>query len=374
MKITSKDLLEKTFAPTRQCSIHFRMRVFYDVTKSHRSRHRSGLLRVSRRLREELECHRAINVIEVVWHSGKRYLRDLQSQTVIPNEGDAFVTAELFSEEERPGFREFLQRTPARTLALFHDAIPLRWPEITWPQAVARHPSYMKDLADFDTVAAVSETSAAELAGYWAWLGIRRATPPSVNLGADILNQLRPDSRFESVAIKQLLQVGILEPRKNQELVLQACEALHATGEPFEVTLVGRVNPHFGRPLVRQIRDLKRKGVPIRHLAGADDKTLHSLYQKASLTLCPSIAEGFGLPVLEALWAGCPVLASDIPSHVESSGPGVRLFRSGDRDDFTSALLQLLDRPESLNDMKRAARERELPRWSQTAHQLLELL
>src|ERR1019366_7898 len=85
---------------------------------------------------------------------------------------DWFLTGELFSEEERPGFTEFLAVHPCRLAAIFHDAIPLRHPHITWPQSVARHPGYMKSLARFDRVWAVSEASRAELLGFWRWQGV----------------------------------------------------------------------------------------------------------------------------------------------------------------------------------------------------------
>ncbi len=73
-----------------------------------------------------------------------------------------------------------------RCAAIFYDAIPLKHPHITWPQSVARHPDYLKLLAGFDHVLAISAASRSELVSYWQWLGVN-VTPPVtlLALGAD---------------------------------------------------------------------------------------------------------------------------------------------------------------------------------------------
>jgi len=108
--------------------------IYFDVTKAGRSGHRSGLMRVSTRLSEALGAAAR----EVTWDEGLKDYRKLDR--VNPGPGDWLVTAEVFSEDERPGFGDFLRSGQMRTAAIFHDAIPLKFPHITWPQSVARHP------------------------------------------------------------------------------------------------------------------------------------------------------------------------------------------------------------------------------------------
>ena len=98
--------------------------IWFDVTKSGAAGHRSGLNRVSQRLLESL-AGEAKPVRWPEWRAAG-VTRD-----------DWFFTAELFSEDERPGFSAFLQQRACRTAAVFHDAIPLKHPTITWPQSVA---------------------------------------------------------------------------------------------------------------------------------------------------------------------------------------------------------------------------------------------
>src|ERR1051326_2851569 len=99
--------------------------IFLDVTKAASSRHRSGLVRVGGRLAENfgLAAH------QIVWPKWDRAVK----------RGDWFLTPELVAENERPGFSAFLEERPCRFAAIFHDAIPLKHPHITWPHSVARH-------------------------------------------------------------------------------------------------------------------------------------------------------------------------------------------------------------------------------------------
>ncbi|MDB6126624.1 MAG: glycosyl transferase group 1, partial [Verrucomicrobia bacterium] len=188
--------------------------IYFDVTKTAGAGHRSGLTRVSHKLAEGL----GNSAMPVRWNSWDRAMQA----------GDWFFTAELFSEDERPGFTEFLVSSPGRKMAVFHDAIPLKFPEITWPKSVARHPGYMKLLSSFDHVFADSAASRDELAGFWRWQGVERV--PSVEvlaLGADFDDSPRVLSiTAASGTIPVLLSVGIVEPRKNQMLLLDVAEEL----------------------------------------------------------------------------------------------------------------------------------------------------
>ena len=95
-----------------------------------------------------------------------------------------------------PGFRDFLAARPCRLAAMFHDAIPLRFPHITWPHSVQRHPSYMKMLSLFDGVFGVSQHSSLILEEYWEWLEYEYSpSVKSIQLGADGLFPEHPSKR-----------------------------------------------------------------------------------------------------------------------------------------------------------------------------------
>ncbi|MBC7368025.1 MAG: glycosyltransferase [Undibacterium sp.] len=285
---------------------------------------------------------------------------------------DWFLTSELFSEDERPGITDFLATCRCRTAAIFHDAIPLRYSQITWPQSVARHPGYMKLLAHFDRVWAVSAASRDELVGFWKWQGLEETPPVEVlALGADFIGQMRVTGSGAEARGPVLLSVGILEPRKNQALLLDAAEVLWREGVKFELHLVGRVNPHFGKPLVARVQKLAGKFSGLRYHAAADDAAVAALYARARVSLFPTIAEGCGLPLLESLWQGVPCVCSDLPVLRENSdGGGCLAVAVNDPTAWTEALRRVLTDDALVARLKREAGERPLPTWAAAAKTL----
>ena len=333
--------------------------IFFDVTKSASVRHRSGLARMSERLRQEL----GDQAMPATWREVREHAQ--------PN--DWFVTTELFSESERPGFGEFLREPPCHTAAVFADAIPMKHPQITWPQSVARHPHYLKMLARFEKVWAISRASRDELYGYWQWIGLQRV--PRVNvlpLGADLRGMRRRDLRGVP-APRALLCIGILEPRKNQTFLLQVCQDLWNSGLKFRLHLVGRVNPHFGKPIVQRIRRMRRFYPALYYHAAAADHVLTKLYGNIRATVFPTIAEGCGLPLLESLWLGVPCVCSDLPVLRENADAGGCLTPElNSREDWRAALTSVLRDDQLHSRLRHEATTRKLPTWAESAKQLRE--
>ncbi len=338
------------------------MMIYFDVTKAGRGAHHSGLMRVSTRLRKELGAA----AVPVEWREGGWHHTD-GGRSLTPRPEDWVLTAELFSEPERSGFSSWVGRRTCRWAAIFHDAIPLKLPQITWPQSVARHPGYMKLLAQSDRVWAVSAASRAELLGYWQWLDL--GNPPAVEvlaLGADFDASGRKAAASKPAPL--LLCVGILEPRKNQEFLLEVATALWREGLAFDLHLVGRVNPHFGRPLAQKIGRWRREFPGLHHHAGADDAALAALYARTRATVFPTRAEGCGLPLLESLWRGVPCVASDLPVLRENAdGGGCVLAGLNDGPAWRDALRRILTDDAHHATLAREASGRELPTWAGAA-------
>ena len=182
--------------------------IYYDTTKMGSAKQRSGLTRVSSRLREEFGG----TMTAVNWEKGAFALADEPAEEMAFTSADWVLTVELFSEAERPGLGDFLKNPPCKLAAVFHDAIPLRWPQITWPQSVQRHPEYMKLLAGFDRVFAISEASRRDLTGFWRWQGVTpRAQVDLIELGADFDggNRVQRDALIPAKGRASLLCVGI---------------------------------------------------------------------------------------------------------------------------------------------------------------------
>ena len=341
--------------------------IFYDITKMGVAKQRSGLTRVSARLREEFGG----TVTEVAWDGPRRgFVAGKERSPVVFTPADWLLTVELFSEAERPGFWDFATHPPCRLAAMFHDAIPIRWPQITWPQSVQRHPEYVKMLASFDRVFAISEASRQDLTGFWRWQGLTpRAQVDLVELGADFDggNRVQRDPVIPNTR-PLLLCVGIVEPRKNQAFLLDVAEALWRAGVDFELHVVGRVNPHFGGPVADRMKALRQREPRFAFHAAAGDTTLGRLYATARAVVFPTIAEGCGLPLLEALWRGVPCVCSDLPVLRENAdGGGCLLARVNDPADWTARLRTVLTDDTEIRRLQAAAMARTLPRWTETA-------
>ena len=107
-----------------------------------------------------------------------------------------------------------------------------------------------------------------------------------------------------------ILTVGVLEPRKNHVLLLEVLRRLHANGEQVDLVIIGRRGWNWENPLDRpEFKPLKPW---VRIIADVADADLAEFYNRAAVFAYPSLYEGFGLPVLEAMACGAPVVSSSV--------------------------------------------------------------
>ena len=137
---------------------------------------------------------------------------------------------------------------------------------------------------------------------------------------------------------RYFLCLGSIESRKNVALLLRAFAA--ARPEATELWIAGRA-AYGGAAVLRELDELRACGVPVRALGPVAPAQLASLVAGALALCAPSLAEGFGLPPLEALALGTPVLASDIPAHREVLGDAALLLAPSSDTDWTEALRRI---------------------------------
>ncbi len=348
--------------------------IYYDITKMGAAKHRSGLMRLSSRLLQEMGAA----VVPVSWDGRRRtFVGGTRREPVKFIAADWLFTVEMFCEAERPGISAFVQSPPCRLAAMFHDAIPVRFPHITWPQSVQRHPEYMKLLAGFERTWAISADTRRDFIGFWRWQEVAiRAQVEVIGLGADFDGGSRVQREPLIVPGRPLLLcVGIVEPRKNQSFLLGVAEALWRDGVDFELHVVGRINPHFGKPIAAKMKSLQKREKRFQFHAAAGDRALASLYAQARAVAFPTIAEGCGLPLLEALWRGVPCVASDLPVLRENAdGGGCLVATVNDSADWQDKLRRVLTDAAKNRRLQREAMARPLPRWSDAAQVVRQAL
>lgn len=167
-----------------------------------------------------------------------------------------------------------------------------------------------------------------------------------------------------------LLTVGTIEPRKNYGLLLRALAEV-----PDAPLLVVVGQPGWRcEDVMAELRSWEERG-RVRMLAGVEDSDLRLLYGSALLTVIPSIYEGFGFPVVEAMVCGCPVLCSWTSSLPEVGGRAARYFRSNDAADLAEKLKVLLENPATLEQMREEGlRQAQRFSYEQAARQMLALM
>lgn len=169
-----------------------------------------------------------------------------------------------------------------------------------------------------------------------------------------------------------LLHVGINKPHKNQAALIQAFARLvgdDAVGQAVLV-LAGPLDPRYPNP--RQMAEAAGIGEQVCVLGPVSDEELVALYSDALAFVFPSLAEGFGLPLLEAMACGAPTVCSNRPPLAEVAGRGVLTFDPSDPATLAAVLRPVL----SDSALRASQRARSLARaaefsWTRAAEQTL---
>jgi len=170
-----------------------------------------------------------------------------------------------------------------------------------------------------------------------------------------------------------LLFVGNPKPHKNLRRVLVAYARL--AGDRAELPPLVLVGARAeGQRIVR--RTVAALGLEdrVRPLGFVDDALLPALYRGALALLFPTLAEGFGLPIAEAMASGTPVIVSDRPVHLEIAGDAAERVEPLDPDSIAAGIARLLDSPSRRRRLSERGRERaERFRWERAAERTAEL-
>lgn len=149
------------------------------------------------------------------------------------------------------------------------------------------------------------------------------------------LSALVMDNGINFLRQPYILAVGKISPRKNLEMVIRALDKLQSR-IPHHLVTVGGDGWDF-KGIKKLIADLGLTG-RVHSLGFVSEETLNALYAKACLFIYPSLFEGFGLPILEAMASGCPVITSNLSSLPEVAGEAALLINPYNLDEMASAI------------------------------------
>lgn len=220
---------------------------------------------------------------------------------------------------------QWVHQQGIKATLIVHDLIPIAHPE-WFPTDANKHTleSIVYSVTKNDQVVCVSESTRNDLLTYRTDL-----LPEQVHVahlaGADIFKPTPlTDALRQRIGIvdEYILSVCTLEPRKNLQSVVSAYEYMlqQSSAAIPQLVLVGSIGWKSGE-LIKQIDDLNARYINQIIITGyIEDEELAQLYTGASMFVYPSLYEGFGLPPLEAMQCGCPVITSNVSSLPEVVG------------------------------------------------------
>jgi glycosyltransferase involved in cell wall biosynthesis len=195
-----------------------------------------------------------------------------------------------------------------------------------------------------------------------------------IHLGHDA-KRFRNATPRERPSGKRIAMIGDIEPRKNQAGVLRAARFIAEShpGESVTLVLIGR--PRNPDPLDFLAREAG-KLMHVERTGYVDDDDLPSLLCECDCFVYPSLWEGFGIPVLEAMSAGVPVVCSDVASLPEVAGPHAFYCDPYEPRSIASAVNRALAMPAPERDMRTSAARKWAARstWDATADRFHEVL
>lgn len=266
------------------------------------------------------------------------------------------------------------RKTGYKNVITVCDVTPLLFPEAHGRMNVWHHRYALPAILErADRIITISEASKLDIIRHY------RVSEKKISvtlLAAD--EKFRPvpagaaSSSIESIPGPYILNVGTLEPRKNLAGLLRAFADARSKGMPHTLVVCGA--PGWGRsPLAGLMRELALDNAVV-FTGFVEDADLTHLYAGADFFVYPSLYEGFGLPVLEAMACGTPVITSNVSSLPEVAGDAALLVDPRSMKELSGAMLKLTGDA----NLRTAMRDRGIIQaarfsWERTAQETWEL-
>jgi glycosyltransferase involved in cell wall biosynthesis len=294
--------------------------------------------------------------------------RYLWEQTVLPIKLRRYKVSLLYSTVPEGILNPFSKQKQIMTI---HDIIPARYPELSPKMKYHFYYDLPILLQNAHRVVCVSENTKKDVVNYY---GVKNKPIYVIREG---LNRQRFYPRERGVVRKQygfeeyLFYVGDMRPYKNLDRSLEAFARLNQRDLRFVV--VGKKDPRFYPKLQRKVDQLslRERVVFMGYVSGED---LPSLYSEAMALVFPSLYEGFGLPPLEAMACGCPVVTSNAASLPEVCGEAAHYVDPHSVDSIAQGIYQVMSDRNLRNTLTHKGLERaKLFSWEKAAKEVLDI-
>jgi glycosyltransferase involved in cell wall biosynthesis len=262
-------------------------------------------------------------------------------------------------------------KRPVALVVTIHDVVPWTHPETLTPRGAGFHRRMGARAArEADLIVTPTLAVADQVRHTLAPRGEVISVAPGFSSDLSVPDDARQRRACHVGEGGYLLFVGTSEPRKGLDTLLDALSEPPLSGQSLVV--VGPAG--WGGVEVGQDAESRGIGGRVTVTGRVDDADLAALYAGASLVVMPSRAEGFGLPVLEAMNLGVPVVTSDDPAMCEVGGGATQTFPVGDPTALGDAVARVLSDPTLRSQMIDKGRMRALDfDWLDSARAMWKL-
>lgn len=262
-------------------------------------------------------------------------------------------------------------------ISTIHDLSALEIPGIAGERFRRRKAAALEDVSQRAAVVmCVSPfTEATFLRRFPAAQGRTRVVPQGIGPQFRSVEPSKARGIVQSRGVRSpyLLFVGQVAARKNLKPLVEAFGRLHAARPSLDLDLVIAGPLHSGADEVLAAAHALPVAGRVRFLGFVDDADLPALYASAEAFCFPSKAEGFGMPTIEAMACGCPVVAARAGANATTAGDAAMLYDPDDVEALTAALARILQRgAERAELVERGKRRAALFSWRHTATRIVE--
>ncbi|HET6941610.1 MAG TPA: glycosyltransferase family 1 protein [Sphingomicrobium sp.] len=242
-----------------------------------------------------------------------------------------------------PALKDWISKNEVRAVHLIHDLIPITRPQFCRPGEAKKHSDRMRHALESATgIIGNSQDTLDELATFAS--SVQLAMPASVAAWISGV-QISEPVVARSLGRPHFVSIGTIEGRKNHVLLLNVWRHLVARlGDQAPILiLIGQRGWEADEATTILDGEQGLNG-HVREFSRCEDRDLLDLLSGATALLMPSFAEGFGLPIIEALQVGTPVIASDLPVFRELAGDIPEYLHPSDADGWEAAIQSFMAR------------------------------
>ena len=347
------------------------------------SKHQSGVASYTKLLAEALSVTPDVHTYGHFFDFLRRQPQPHINSKVIHLENNTFIPLRIYAKAQSfniaPPFDYFLKKVDLtifpnfatwptshsqKTATVIHDLTYLYYPELVEEKNLTHLRRVVpRSIKHADFIITVSESVKRDL-----------VTEFKISPSRCIVTPIPPDESFRelqsithienvkkkyniSLKKKYIYFIGNLEPRKNLIALIKAYIALPAEIHDTHQLVLAGAKGWKTESTEKKLANAINQGFDIKHVGFIDQSDSAALYQGADLFVMPSLYEGFGMPILEAMSGGTQVLASDIPVLREVGDDAARYVDTTDTNQFASAIVHSLNNPISVKQLMRNSKK-----------------